>query len=249
MNKKESFYQNWKNKTSLEKSAIKSLNSALKIIFQQVSKKEIFAIYVMGSFVRREMNNKSDVDIMVVVKNSKYNKKIERINLDFGEKFNPEINLCVYSIWELKTGRRCKSILKKGKPHPIKLAPLLPGYKLIYGKQIPLKILKKRCPKEDVEGMIDSFEEVLFPWYRKNIIDFDFLVKQIFWIVYDEQRARGKNPPYEWKNLKEFIKEKNHIVHEAYDFRIHPTKNKKIQKSFIKKIKNYLKGLEKEFDI
>ena len=54
------FWGDWKNKTKLEEAAIKSLKAARVIIIQNIPKEEIVAIYARGSFVRREMNKKSD---------------------------------------------------------------------------------------------------------------------------------------------------------------------------------------------
>ncbi len=59
---KQEFYQDWKRKTRLEESAIKSLKEGRKIILNNLPKEQIVAIYAKGSFPRREMNKNSDVD-------------------------------------------------------------------------------------------------------------------------------------------------------------------------------------------
>lgn len=241
------FWKDWKRKTKLEESAIKSLKAGKEILLSNLPKDKIVSIYVKGSFVRRELNKNSDVDIMVIVKKSKDLDKLEKLNNKFSKQFQPNLNISGYSTWELKTGRRCKTKSRKGlnRPHPIKLIVLLPEHKLIYGKPIDKNKLIKRAPKEDVEGMIESFEKVLLPTYRKKIIDFDFLVKQVLWITYDEQRVKTKNPPIEWRKLAKSIKNKKHIVHDALKYRLKPTKDKKLRKAFITKLKKHLKQLEK----
>jgi predicted nucleotidyltransferase len=69
------FWKDWKKKTKLEKSAIESLKIAKKIILSEIPKEKIVAIYVKGSFVRREMDEKSDVDTAIILKESKLHNK------------------------------------------------------------------------------------------------------------------------------------------------------------------------------
>ena len=55
------FWDSWKRKTKQEERAIAALKKVKKLIIENL-KDEIIAIYVKGSFIRREMNAKSDVD-------------------------------------------------------------------------------------------------------------------------------------------------------------------------------------------
>ena len=66
------FWKDWKRKNKLEESAIKSIKTARKIILSEIPKEQIVAIYAKGSFVRREMNKKSDVDFVNILKRKKY---------------------------------------------------------------------------------------------------------------------------------------------------------------------------------
>lgn len=248
--KEKEFWKDWKNKTKIEEDAIKVIKFARERILENIPKEEIVSIYVKGSFVRREMNAKSDVDIIVIVKKSVSLLIVDKINNLFGKKCNPDFNISGYSLWEIKFGKKCKDRTGKkiNKPHPIKLAPMLPGYKLIYGKPLEENILIKRGVEEDIVGMLESFEYSLFPAYEKGEVDFDFLIKQVFWIARDEQRTLGKNPPHVWRELAKSIKDKNHIVHDALKLRLHPTKDKKEKAKFIIKLKKYLDRLEREYD-
>lgn len=241
------FWKSWKDKTPLELKAIKSIKAAEKILTENIPKDQLLSIYVMGSFVRREMNKKSDVDFLVVIKDNKYLPKIQSITYKFGHTYDPRLSIAGYSLWELKTGKKYKfkSARKLDKPFPIKVAPMLPGCMLIYGKPINAKMLIQRTPQGDVEGMISSFRETLFPAYERGVIGFDFLVKQVFWIAYDEQRALGKKPPFEWRKLNSFVKDKNHIVHEAMNLRLNPPKSNKTKEEFLVRLKKYLKNMEK----
>ena len=60
------FWKSWKKVNELEKAAIKSVKIAEKIIFKTLPKKKIISIYVGGSFVRRDMDKWSDVDLWTI---------------------------------------------------------------------------------------------------------------------------------------------------------------------------------------
>ncbi|MFH1917101.1 MAG: hypothetical protein ABIJ21_07610 [Nanoarchaeota archaeon] len=65
------FWTAWKNMSPLEKKGIHSLQAAKRIILKHIPKDEIIAIYAKGSFVRREMTDKSDVDTVTILKTLK----------------------------------------------------------------------------------------------------------------------------------------------------------------------------------
>ena len=76
---KNEFWKDWKRITKLEEAAIKSLKTARKIILDNLPKEQIVAIYAKGSFVRREMNKKSDVDTITILKERRYLKKLQKL--------------------------------------------------------------------------------------------------------------------------------------------------------------------------
>jgi predicted nucleotidyltransferase len=65
------FWKEWGAISSLEKGAIRTTKKGKKMILKNLPKEKIVAIYAGGSFVRREMNNKSDVDLWVILKDSR----------------------------------------------------------------------------------------------------------------------------------------------------------------------------------
>lgn len=65
------FWEDWKRKTTQEIKYIKSLQRAILWLKSQPFIKEIEAVYVKGSFVFRELRKKSDIDLVVVVRNKK----------------------------------------------------------------------------------------------------------------------------------------------------------------------------------
>ena len=62
------FFKSWKRKTPLEKRYILSLEKALEWMKEQPFIEDVLAVYVKGSFVYREINEKSDIDVVPVVK-------------------------------------------------------------------------------------------------------------------------------------------------------------------------------------
>ena len=74
------FWKSWKNKSKLEINAIDSIKKAKNLLLANIPKKQITAIYIKGSFVRRELTKNSDVDIVPIVKDSRYLNKILKLN-------------------------------------------------------------------------------------------------------------------------------------------------------------------------
>lgn len=82
---------------------------ARKLILDNVPSEQIVSIYVKGSFVRREMNEKSDVDTVTIVKNSKYLTKFKDLEKKYRFQFDPIIQCSPYSLWELKNNKCAKT--------------------------------------------------------------------------------------------------------------------------------------------
>ena len=231
------FWINWKNKTDVEKRAIDSLIRALDFLLLNIPKNKIISVYVKGSFVTREMSEKSDVDIIPILKDNIALNKLKTVRNKNKEILKPAEFLPL-SLAELK---RNKSV-----PHSRRNVFLrdLEHYKLIYGK----KLINSTYPTKNLREMFLDELTVLknksIPLYKEGKFGFSQLIKQVFWITYSEQKMIGKSSPRTWKGLNSFVKNKNHIIHETYKLRLHPTKNKAIRKRFLMKLKDYLKKLE-----
>lgn len=238
------FWNHWKRKTKLEEYAIKSIKIARKIILSEIPKEQIVAIYAKGSFVRREMNNKSDIDTVTILKESKYLKNLKTLEEKYRDQYNPQIQFSGYSLWELKHNKRTSSG-KKIRASPSRTVQHLEHFKLLYGKRLRKEDFHQGSPKGHLRGMLYAFKEIFLPGYNKNEFGFSELPKQVFWLVENEQICRGKNPPYHWGKLAKSIKDKNHIIHDALKYRLKPTKDKKERAKFIRKLKKYLSELEK----
>jgi len=238
------FWKDWTKKTKLEESAIKSLKLAKKLLFQNISKKEIISVYVKGSFVRREMNRKSDVDIIIILVKSKFLKKLKKLDEKYYSKYKPQIQFSGYSLWELKYNKRSKTG-KKFRAAPSRAVQHLEHYGLIYGKMLRKADFHQGPDKGHLRGMLYAFKEIFFPKYKEKKFGFSEIVKQVFWLVENEQIWKGKTPPHNWKKLAKSIRDKNHIIHDTLKFRLKPTNDKKERAKFIIKLNKHLSELNK----
>ena len=74
------FWKNWKNKTEIEKKAIISVKKARELTINAIPKNKLVAIYIKGSFARREMKKRSDVDMVPIVLEDEYQGKAFSVN-------------------------------------------------------------------------------------------------------------------------------------------------------------------------
>lgn len=245
---KKEFWKDWKEKTEIEEKAIKTLLEGKKIILENIPKEEIVSIYVKGSFPRREMNKKSDVDFVAIVKNNKYLTKLKTLEKKYSKAFPIEIAIRGYSLWEIKTGKRVKN--KQSHLSPSKFMKHISYHKLLLGKDLTKEKFFEKKDKEELIDLALTIKNLFLKKHFEGLPEFGFsqLIKQVFWLTENEQRALGKNPPHSWKELAKSIKDKNHIVHDTLRFRLHPTKDKIERKRYISKLKKYLDKLEKQYD-
>lgn len=234
------FWTHWKKITHIEKQAISAINLARKLIIKSVPAKALVAIYIKGSFVRREMKNGSDIDIVPIVTENKYEKNIFAVNC-------PEIYPAIVvplSLWELKNNKLCT---KNNTPRarPDRFVRKLKNFGLIYGEPLDVSNFKVRTEKEALYALIKAFRKSFIPLYEKGKIGFSELVKETFWLIESEQEALGRTVPHSFKGISEIIKDKNHIAKDAYALRLHSTKDKIVRDKFIRKLKKYLDKTEK----
>jgi hypothetical protein len=231
------FWRDWKRKTELEEAAIRSLKVAKRIILENIPRKEIVAIYAKGSFIRRELNKKSDVDTVTILKSAKYFKKFKSLSKHYRCAYKPALQFGRYSMKELVTGKKLKG---SSQTHPGRFVKHLKHHKIIYGVPLEKAGLFMRSDEEDLRNLAKAFRTLFLPKYRRKEIGFSDIVKQVFWIAENEERLAGNEPPHNWRKLEKSVKLRRHPVHEALDFRLRPDKDPVRRRKFIKGLEVYL---------
>jgi predicted nucleotidyltransferase len=239
---KKEFWREWKRVSKIEERAIKSVRRAKKILFENIPKDKIVSIYIKGSFVRREMNRKSDVDIVPIVKDNETLRKI--VELDKAKRFSYKpAELLPHSLTEFEKDKRAiKRKALKAKPN-VFLSDLY-NHKLIYGSKLDVSKFKQVDARKRFKDFLKAFDSRFIPAHKEGKFGFSELLKQVFWLVELEMKIKGENPPHPWKKLEKFVKDKRHIVHDTLKLRLNPTKDKRIRKNYLAKLEKYLKSLQ-----
>lgn len=231
------FWKNWKHKTIIEKKAVNAVRRARKYIIESVSKNKLVAIYIKGSFARRELNKKSDVDIVPIVTENKYQGDIWAVN---DKDIHPAV-VVPLSIQEFKNNKlSSKSDYSPDlRAEPDLFLKKIKEYKIIYGKPLNPKKFPIRSDKKIMKSEIKKIKEGYILAYQKGKIPFSPLLKEVFWLVELEQNVKGKKVKHSFEEIVESVKDKKHIVHEAYRLRLKGS-DKNSRSMFIGKLKTYL---------
>lgn len=237
------FWKSWKNKTYFEKEAILSVEKAIDLVLKSVPKNQLVAIYIKGSFARREMNKYSDVDIVPIVTENKYAGSIWSTNV-------PEIHPVVVvplSLWELKHNklRSASSYNPDLRAKPDRLLSKLSECKLVYGKPLKASQFPIRSDAQALNDEIKIIKKGYILACQEGAINFSPLLKEVFWLIELDQKVKGKKVKHSFEGIAKSVKDNNHIVHTALKLRTLRPKDKKTRDAFIKKLKNYLKELTK----
>jgi hypothetical protein len=239
------FWEDWKNKSEIEINAIEKVRLARELVIKSVHKKVLIAIYIKGSFARREMKVGSDVDMVPIVSEYKYQGKIWETNI-------PEVLPVVIvplSLDEFKENRLLSTSDQTPdlRALPDRFLQKLNESKLIYGKALDPNKFKIRT---DFVALIEAIKVVKDGYilaYTTGKIDFSPLLKEFFWLVELELKVRGIKVEHSFQGILKAVKDRNHIIHQAFAFR--QTDGTKAEKKvFIIKLKKYLKELEEIYN-
>lgn len=239
---KHDFWKAWKNTTEVEKKAIDSVVKARDLVIDSVPKDALVAVYIKGSFARREMKESSDVDMVPIVTEDKYEEAIFGVNIS---EIDP---VCVVPL-SLSEFRNNKLFSKGSYSPDLRAEPdlfllKLEEYGLIYGPPLNPEDYPIRTKDRIVYGEIKKIRDGYIKAYKEGVIDFQPLLKEVFWLIEWEQNLKGKKVNHSFKGITGAIKDKNHIVHDAFEFRKNPNRGKAEEKKFISKLEGYLDKLE-----
>ena len=232
------FWTIWKNQTDIEQNAIASVIKARDIVIKAIPKSELVAIYIKGSFARRELMANSDVDMVPIVSKNEFEGPIFAVN---GPVIDPVMAIPL-SLEEFKTNK----LHTKGSFSPdLRAEPdlflnKLDNYKLIYGNPLDISKYPIRSDNEILISEITKIKDGYIPAYEQGIIKFQPLIKEVFWLTELEQNIKGKHPTHSFKGILNST-EKPHIIYEAYALLTNPDRSK--EKQFIIKLKEHLNQL------
>lgn len=239
---KYNFWTDWKNKTEIEKKAINSVEKARGLVIKSIPKDKLVAIYIKGSFARREMKKGSDVDMVPIVAENKYQGVVFVVN---SSKIKPTI-VVPLSLWEFEHNKLWTKSNRRPdlRAKPDRLLKKLKECKLIYGKPLNPKNYPIRDDKTVLKDEIKVIKRGYIPFYEKGEIKFDPLLKEVFWLVELEQKCLGKKVKHSFKGIAKSVNDIDHIIHYAFDLRKNTSKNK--ENKFLLKLKGHLAELEKK---
>lgn len=237
------FWEVWEKRTEAEEIAIDSVKRARELVVASVPADALVAIYIKGSFARRELNEGSDVDMVPIVAEDKYEEAIFGVNC-------PEIYpVCVVPL-SLLEFRNNKLSTRADYTPDLRAEPdlfllRLEDYKLIHGIPLNVKEYPVRSTEQIVRDEIRKLREGYIKAYQEGFIGFQPLVKEVFWLVEWEQSLWGRAVDHSFAGIIATIDDKNHIVYDALEFRKNPEGNKTEEMRFISKLESYLDELEK----
>ena len=239
---KNDFWRSWKNKTEIEKKAIKSVERAREIIVNSVPKSKLVAIYIKGSFVRREMKEGSDVDIVPVVTENKYENAVFGTNIP---EVHPPCMIVPLSLWEFKHNKLFTKAENKPdtRAKPDRFLKRLKYFKLIWGRPLSLKGFKIRNDKKAIDDHLKYMLEVLIPRYENKNASLKWIIKEFFWLTENELELKGIKVKHSFKGIANAVKDKEHPIKEAYEFRIKSIHNPKKGRKFVERLKENLKEM------
>jgi len=234
-----SFIDKWENVSPQEIEATKTLKVGIGHIFENIPPEHILSIYLKGSFYQREMNEKSDVDVSVVVDEDKYLDNLYDLQKRLGNSKDLNFGFGGYSISELRTGR-LSTYGNTNRANTGTLARMIPSYALIYGKALDTSELHLESNKQYLENYIEAFSKKFFPSYEAKEFDFGEMLKRALWLF--ELECAVKNQKYvftTWKNLASYF-DKDHLVHEVLELRKIVSIDDATKGDFLRKLKSYL---------
>lgn len=233
---------------SLEEKAHLTIERAKELILQSIPNNEIISMYIKGSYVQKEMQPNSDIDIVVILKTEQYLPAVYEVTEQYGTTATPPFQAVAYTMKELQTGERASNRTRNTTTISIfvKQMEYLP---LIYGTK-PEGSLFTRTDKKDLTSYLDVFRKTFMPDFKEGKLSFKELVKLTLWLIERAERAGG-NPItyYSWQKLADSIKDPNHIIHTALRLRRQGQKATESEQTiFLEQLEDYLLSHEKTYN-
>ena len=215
---------------------------------------KLVSLYVIGSFLSKEMTESSDIDLVGVMESSFDFRKEGRINkvLNGSVGSRHRIDLGTMSYEEFFGGPQQGSLMKH-----VELPIFLNFLKragLIYGRRINFDKLpiKPASPREELRYHVKVFDQYKGKFRKKDRLAPDFafrdFIKIIFYISNLElQLTRCLTPRRSYSGIvKAFARNKTHIVHYSLQLRLKRTISKKEKESWLNLAERYVGKMRTE---
>src|SRR3989344_4327131 len=238
------FWKSWKDITSTERKAIEKIVLARQLIIQSLPIEQLVAIYVKGSFVRREMRPESDIDIVPIVVKTSFEGNAFGANIP---KIKPAV-VVPLSLEEFKANRLLtpSRFSPDLRAEPDLFLMELSYYGLIYGKPLNPRAFPVRGHKQIVTDEISKIRNGYIKAYetgRHSIPP----IKEVFWLVEFYQRSKGINVDHSFRGILASVNDDGHLLHQAYRLKL---KGKKAtlneKRDYLVNLNHYLDRLEAE---
>ncbi|MFT4260852.1 MAG: nucleotidyltransferase domain-containing protein [Candidatus Woesearchaeota archaeon] len=169
----------------------------------------VFAIYLKGSYLMKEMLPKSDIDLVVIFKESLR----PTFNKIKGHEVLGPVSISGYSLDELKSGKKIGD-----SQSPKTFMNLVKHYKLLQGTSVLHKNFPSKSFEDTYKDHKKFLKEVFLPAFIEGKHSKQELYKQVLWLSYNELVVDHKNPPYSYKEINDLLPE-GHIGKRAYNLR------------------------------
>ena len=236
------FWEDWKKITPFEEKAIRAVVKARDEVVKALPKDKLVAIYIKGSFARREMKEGSDVDMVPIVTENEDESAVFDVN---DSDISPVV-VVPFSLWEFEHNKlSTKSSYRPDlRAEPDIFLKKLGAYKLIYGTPLDAASYSTREDRQIIKDEILKIRDGYIPAYMKGKTDFSSLLKEVFWLVELVQNIEGKKVAHSFKDISQSVKDKEHIIHAAYQLLVKSNRTKTEEVQFVEALKEYLAGLE-----
>lgn len=232
------FWDSWKDISQIENKAIVSILRAKELIIKSVSEDALIAIYIKGSFITREMNKTSDVDIVPIVTESKFENDIFGVN---GLEITPVI-VVPLSIEEFKNNQLAtkseESVDLRARPD--RFLRMINQCRLIYGTALNPNNYPVRSDLEGYKDEIEIIKNGYIPLFLKGEIDFSPLLKEFFWMTEMELSSNGIQAPHTFRGIAD-VTSTDHLIHEALRLRESDKLDKKSELEFVTRLQESIK--------
>ena len=231
------FWTSWSNINPTEQKAINATIKARKLVVQSVPAETLVAVYIKGSFPRREMNSRSDVDMVPIVTKTKFEGSIFGVNR---LEISP-VMVVPLSIEEFRTNslatKSDQSFDLRAKPD--RFLRTIDRYQLIYGTPLDPSGYPIRSDLEAYHDDVDIIKNGYLPLFLKGEISFGPLLKKFFWMTEMELAGQGIVVPHTFTGIAGGAN-KSHLIQEALRLRQQDKISRAEELEFVKKLQAWL---------